>query len=301
MSLNQWTGIGYIENDIEFGKTKSDLPYARFILATIDSWSDKDGKKGEQTFYHNIVVWNEFAIEKLLPNLNKGNLLFVQAPLRHRKYEDGGEKAAWASELVYAKEGIIKFLGSSYSDMKGAPELEGAPAQLSPFLNQWSGIGNVGRDPEFGETKSGLPVANFSIATTDYKVVDGKRIERTEWHRIVVWNEHLLEKVLPHVKKGQSLSVQGPLRHRSYQDSSGKERSASEIVLTFDGKIRLLGSKKEGHGPAHHPMADSPDDGANIREREMPPREAGDPGPSAEGDRVHDDLDDEIPFAPEFR
>lgn len=290
MSFNQWTGIGYLQEDPETGETESGIPYAKFTLVTVDSWVD-DGKRKDQTFFHSVVIWNEHLIEKSVPYLGAGNLVFVQAPFRHRKLPDD----SYASEVVIEAEGKLKFLGMNHEAV--TDDLKDAPVQILPYLNQWTGIGNVGKDPEFGQSKTGSKVASFSIATSDTKIIDGKRVERTDWHRVVIWNEHILEKVLPYVKKGQQISVQAPLRHRTFTDSSGNERHAVEAVLTYDGKIRLLGGRRGGDqsGPAHYPMASGPNDGANLRERDRdapPNREDGDPGPG------YDDYesDDGLPF-----
>ena len=151
-------------------------------------------------------------------------------------------------------------------------------------LNQCQFIGNVGGDPEIVVMDDGRKLAKFNLATneiwTDKQT--GKQKEQTEWHRIIVWNERLIGFLENHVKKGSSLFVQGPLRHREYE-KNGEKRWASEIVINWEGKISFAGGKREvgGNRP---PDPESPEDGANIRTR-------GEPQGQAEVD-----LDDEIPF-----
>ena len=294
MSKNLWTGIGYLENDPEIGEIGDDnIPYARFILTTVDSWVE-DEKRKEQRFYHNIVIWNKLAIEKIIPHLQKDNLLFVQAPFHHRKYEDENNNTCWASEVTWRYDGKIKFLAANYTDV--IESLDDLSDLMFPYVNQWSGIGNVGRDPEIGASKAGKPVASFPIATTSTVIVDGKPMEQTDWHKIVVWNEKIIEKVIPHITKGKQLAVQGPIRPRTYVDSSGITRQASEIVLTYDGTISFLGGRSgSSSAPMTHPMASGPHDGADIHERKRsaPNREEGDPGPGF-GD-LGDDGED-LPF-----
>lgn len=123
---------------------------------------------------------------------------------------------------------------------------------MAGSMNRTMLIGNVGQDPDIRATQSGGKVAAFSLATneswTDKR--SGERVERTEWHRIVVFNEALAELVEKFVSKGDKLYVEGTLRTREWEDSEGIRRYTTEITLgAFDGRIVLLGSRN-GRGPA---------------------------------------------------
>ncbi|MGH7191148.1 MAG: single-stranded DNA-binding protein [Acetobacteraceae bacterium] len=113
-------------------------------------------------------------------------------------------------------------------------------------MNRAMLIGNVGQDPDIRTTQSGSKIAAFSLATneswTDKR--SGERVERTEWHRIVVFNEALAELVEKFVSKGDKLYAEGTLRTREWEDSEGIRRYTTEIALgAFDGRIVLLGSR----------------------------------------------------------
>ncbi len=117
---------------------------------------------------------------------------------------------------------------------------------MAGSMNRAMLIGNLGQDPDIRTSQSGSKLAAFSLATneswTDKR--SGERVERTEWHRIVVFNEALAELVEKFVGKGDKLYVEGTLRTREWEDSEGVRRYTTEITLgAFDGRIVLLGSR----------------------------------------------------------
>ena len=121
---------------------------------------------------------------------------------------------------------------------------------MAASLNRVTLIGNLGQDPDIRTTQSGSKIAVFSLATnenwTDRR--SGERVERTEWHRIVVFNENLSEIVEQYVRKGDKVYVEGALHTREWTDNDGVKRYTTEITLgAFDGRIVLLGSPR-GNG-----------------------------------------------------
>lgn len=152
-------------------------------------------------------------------------------------------------------------------------------------------VGNLGGDPDVRRTNGGDPVVSFSLATSDTwrDKNSGERRERTEWHRIVIFNEQLAKVAEQYLKKGMKIYLEGQIATRSWEDQSGQKRYSTEIVLQkFRGELQMLPSSGGGRGNP------DPDDYGTIRSREA----ATDSG--AEGQRNRD-LDDEIPFAPEWR
>ena len=121
------------------------------------------------------------------------------------------------------------------------------------MLNQVSLIGNVGKDPEIKTTPSGKKVANFSLACSErWKDKEtGEQREKTEWLRIVVWGDGLVENVIEkYVKKGSRLFVQGKISAREWATDAGEKRYATEIVVQgLGGTIQLL-DRKETVPPA---------------------------------------------------
>src|SRR6202034_722292 len=110
-------------------------------------------------------------------------------------------------------------------------------------------VGNLGRDPEIRSTSGGQRVANFSLATSETwrDKNSGERKEKTEWHRIVIFNDRLVDVVEKYVKKGAKLYIEGALQTRKWTDNSGQERYTTEVVLQrFRGELTMLDGRQGG-------------------------------------------------------
>jgi single-strand DNA-binding protein len=106
-------------------------------------------------------------------------------------------------------------------------------------------IGNLGRDPELRYTKDGRAVANFTVATNErWRDREGNNQERTEWHRVVVWDKQA-ETCAQYLQKGRSVYVEGRLQTREWEDREGQKRTTTEIVAQ---NVTFLGSRGEGGG-----------------------------------------------------
>jgi single-strand DNA-binding protein len=113
---------------------------------------------------------------------------------------------------------------------------------MNALRNRVSLIGNLGNDPEITSFENGNKVARFTIATNEYyKNKDGERVENTQWHTIVAWN-NLAKMVENNLKKGQEIAVEGKLVQRSYASKSGDKRYVVEVEMR---DILLLGAKKQ--------------------------------------------------------
>lgn len=107
-------------------------------------------------------------------------------------------------------------------------------------------VGNLGKDPEIRNTQSGSKIVNMTIATSDTwnDKQSGERKERTEWHRVVIFNEHLAGIAERFVKKGSKVYVEGELRTRKWTDQSGSEKYTTEVTIDrFKGDLTLLDSR----------------------------------------------------------
>ena len=112
-------------------------------------------------------------------------------------------------------------------------------------LNRATLVGRAGKDPSIKTMNSGDKVANFSIATSESWTKNGEKVEKTQWHNIVVWGK-LADIVEKYVKKGDKLLVEGAIETREYE-KDGVKKYTTEIVLRgFDSKLLLLGSKDGG-------------------------------------------------------
>ena len=153
-------------------------------------------------------------------------------------------------------------------------------------------VGNLGKDPEIRTLQSGTKVANLSIATSENwnDRQTGERKERTEWHRVVIFNDRLADVAERFLRKGRKVYLEGALETRKYTDQSGQEKYTTEVVLrNFRGELVLLDSASgEGSGAG---------EGGGYRERAPARASAGASrgGPSWDAPKGGD-LDDEIPF-----
>jgi single-strand DNA-binding protein len=153
-------------------------------------------------------------------------------------------------------------------------------------------VGNLGRDPEIRSTQDGLRIANLSLATSETwrDKGSGERKEKTEWHRVAVFNERLVDVIEKYVKKGAKLYIEGQLQTRKWTDKDGQDRYTTEVVLgRFNGQLTML----DGRGGGGEGFSGSSDDDMAPASRPV----AGG-GMSRGGGRAPaaQDLDDEIPF-----
>ena len=122
---------------------------------------------------------------------------------------------------------------------------------MAGSINKVILVGNVGNDPEIKTMQSGDKVCNLSIATSESwkDKATGERKEKTEWHRVVVFNQNLINVCENYIKKGSKLYVEGQLETRSYENKDGQKVYTTEIVLkAFRGEITMLDSRNSGAG-----------------------------------------------------
>src|ERR1700687_5677188 len=140
---------------------------------------------------------------------------------------------------------------------------------MADSVNKVILVGNLGRDPEVRSTQDGTKVANLSLATSEsWKDKNsGERREKTEWHRIAIFNERLVDVAEKYLKKGSKIYIEGQLQTRKWTDQSGQERYTTEIVLNrFRGELTMLDGRGGGGG------ADAGGDGGGMSE---PPAQGG--------------------------
>ena len=119
---------------------------------------------------------------------------------------------------------------------------------MAGSINKVILIGNLGKDPEVRQTQTGVKVVSFSIATNEVwrDKSTGERKDRTEWHRVVVFNEHIAEVVEKYLKKGSKIYLEGQLQTRKWTDQQGVERYTTEVMIPrFRGELTMLGSNTE--------------------------------------------------------
>jgi single-strand DNA-binding protein len=148
-------------------------------------------------------------------------------------------------------------------------------------------VGNLGRDPEIRSTQDGLRIANLSVATSESwrDKNSGERKEKTEWHRVAIFNDRLVDVVEKYLKKGSKVYIEGALQTRKWTDKDGQERYTTEVVLQrFRGELTMLDGRSGGGEGGY--SADAGDDDMPVRQSAPRPARAA----------ATQDLDDEIPF-----
>lgn len=149
-------------------------------------------------------------------------------------------------------------------------------------------VGNLGRDPEVRNMQSGDRVCNLTIATSEnWKDRNsGERKERTEWHRVVIFNQPLVNVAEQYLRKGAKVYIEGQLETRKWTDQSGVEKYSTEVVLRpFRGELTMLDSRGGGGGGDYAPPQDNYGAGAGDQSRSG----------SSSAPPI-DEMEDEIPF-----
>jgi single-strand DNA-binding protein len=148
-------------------------------------------------------------------------------------------------------------------------------------------VGNLGDDPEVRSMNNGGEVVNLRVATSEsWKDRDGNRQERTEWHRVVIFNENLGKVAKSYLKKGSKVYLEGQIQTRKWTDNSGQDKYSTEVVLQrFRGELVLLDSRGGGGGADYDGGFSGGASGGGA------PRPQSRPAPAFDSD-----LDDDVPF-----
>ena len=162
---------------------------------------------------------------------------------------------------------------------------------MAGSINKVMLIGNLGADPEIRRTQDGRPVCNINVATSESwrDKATGERKEKTEWHRVTIWNEGLCKVAEQYLKKGSKVYVEGQLQTRKWQDKDGNDRYSTEVVLNGYGAVLTMLD-----GPAKSEAKAETNQYAEATGRASPGRAAG-------RKSMSHDMNDDIPFGPEMR
>ena len=161
---------------------------------------------------------------------------------------------------------------------------------MSGSVNKVILVGNLGADPEIKHTQDGRPICNLRVATSENwrDKQSGERRERTEWHRVVIFNEGLCRIAEQYLHKGSKVYLEGQLQTRKWQDNEGRDRYSTEVVLQgFNSTLTMLDPKGGGMGGGRDSYSSGAGGGDFGSTGPM------DSGPSKS---LGQDLDDEIPF-----
>ena len=153
-------------------------------------------------------------------------------------------------------------------------------------------VGNLGADPEIRTLNSGDRVANLRIATSETwrDKSSGERKEKTEWHRVVIFNDNLVKVAENYLKKGSNVYIEGSIQTRKWTDQSGQEKFSTEVVLQkFRGELTMLGGRGAGGGDDDSAGYSSGGSGGGFQQ-------GGRAQPAGPRESFSADMDDEIPF-----
>lgn len=148
---------------------------------------------------------------------------------------------------------------------------------MAGSINKVILVGNLGADPEIRATQDGREICNLRIATSDSwkDKSTGERREKTEWHRVVIFNDNLVRVARDFLRKGSKVYIEGSLQTRKWTNKEGQEQYSTEVVLQgFNGNLTMLDKREGGGAGADYTAAPAP----------------------ARAKAVEAELDDEIPF-----
>jgi single-strand DNA-binding protein len=159
---------------------------------------------------------------------------------------------------------------------------------MAGSLNKVMLIGNLGQDPDVRTMQNGGRVCNLSIATSEnWKDKNtGERREKTEWHRVVVFNDGLVGVIENYLKKGSKVFIEGTLETRKWQDQNGNDKYTTEVVLkNYNGNLTMLDGRNDNNS------------GGGEGYQQRPPQQQSSGGQQNQNAApVHDDFEDDIPF-----
>ncbi len=167
---------------------------------------------------------------------------------------------------------------------------------MAGSINKVILVGNLGADPEVRRMQDNRPVVNLRIATSESwkDKSTGERREKTEWHRVVIFNEGLCRVAEQYLRKGSKVYIEGSLQTRKWQDNQGQDKYSTEIVLQgFNGNLTMLDSRQSGGQGAYG--GNDFDGGQSAPEWGQVPDQGGS-AVSGEKKNFEKELDDEIPF-----
>lgn len=165
---------------------------------------------------------------------------------------------------------------------------------MAGSVNKVTLVGNLGADPDVRRTNNGDPVVNLSVATTETwrDKQSGEKRDRTEWHRVVIFNEQLAKVAENYLKKGAKVYLEGQLQTRKWTDQNGVDKYTTEIVLQrYRGELQMLDSRSESAG---YGGGDRMASGGGYNNDQV--GQGGGNQPSGGGNDYVRDMDDEIPF-----
>jgi single-strand DNA-binding protein len=181
--------------------------------------------------------------------------------------------------------------------------LKNQEAEMAGSVNKVILVGNLGADPEVKRMPSGEAIVNLNVATSESwkDKQTGERKDKTEWHRVVIFNENIARVAEQYLKKGSKVYLEGQLQTRKWQDKTGADRYSTEVVLQrYRGELTLLDGRNDGGGGSMEDRTGGSDFGRSAPMERRPAMSGGASGGMSSGGGGGGgrapDMDDDIPF-----
>jgi single stranded DNA-binding protein len=217
--------VGHLGQKPELSKLEDGTPYIKLSLATSERYTDRSGDIRERTEWHRATAWGPVAEKLAATNLDKGDSVTIAGTLRINSYAANG----------------VQHRVSEIEIREAQKNLENVPSRNESRL-----VGVVREEPKVKHLESGTTLTTISLATKT--IVNGK--EREDWHSITAWGK-TAEAAAREVNVGDTVAINGPLRHRSVPGENGQERKLSAIETSkFQVLERALDRSKELKPPA---------------------------------------------------
>lgn len=261
-SLNKAILVGNLEKDPEIIKTAEQKEVVLLSLVTSEHWKDRNtGEKREKDESHKIMVAGDSFMEMARNYLKTGVKIYIEGPVHTRKWTDQVGNEKYSTEVVLQNfNSSFMILNSSIgSNIKENNDdlISKHRSQLdnlghNNFMNKVFLIGNLGKDPEIRQINEGKEIAVMTLATSEHwrDKATGERRDKTEWHRVVVFNDGLVKVIKDYVKKGQKLYLEGALQTRKWLDNSGQEKHSTEVILQNASAVLIMLDSKNSNSSA---------------------------------------------------
>ncbi|UFX98170.1 single-stranded DNA-binding protein [Candidatus Gromoviella agglomerans] len=250
-SLNKVILVGEVDGNVEVKvSSPSGRRMAKFSLKTTSSWVDRDGTHKDSIEKHMVVVFNEKLVN-VVESLRSGAKCYVEGSLQYSKWQDNNTgNYRFSVEVVLPQyRGTLEVLAQDNFSSMGC-------------VNKVMLIGNLGKDPVVRvSSTNGKKIASMVVATSEsYKNSEGNKMQKVEWHDVVVFNNHLSQVIEQYVRKGTKLYLEGNIRSRIRQDEDGERQSTEIIIPMINGDMTILSPSSKSQTNDSHSGSDDDND-----------------------------------------
>jgi single-strand DNA-binding protein len=232
-SLNKVILLAKVQQQAEIRKNSAGKSVAKMTVTTAAAWLDKAGLRHANEEHHKLMIFNERLVQ-VAENMQPGGYVYIEGALQNSKWTDNLGNDRYISEIV-----LSQFRGQFLPLFSGNERItDGEYADINRIFL----IGNLGKDPEIRQMRTGKRVASLLVATSEkWKTQSGEYKEKTEWHNISVFNEYLVNIAENTLKKGMKIYIEGSIRGKQWEDKGGSEQQGTDIIIShISGDVVIL-------------------------------------------------------------